>query len=264
MTGLIFGVVAVACLVYLLPAFLSRRDPVVEQGQGSLDDFARAMIVIRRASDPFDVDNDPDLELSTPLMREAARFEIRRSALTAARRRRIGLLVHLGLVVAGTVSYFVWSLPWWVLLIGPVLLAIWIVVSRWSVVVVNRRLEAITQRVRQAWEEQTVTLQADDSLIDHNEMSIEISAPIGRTLGSLLDPIPVAPATYVSKPLMPRSVRTIDLSAPIGFSQPPLPITAEGPVDEQGRAALDRAPGPGQLPLPGAEDTGDLPRAVGE
>lgn len=49
-------------------------------------------------------------------------------------------------------------------------------------------------------------------------------------MGSLWDPIPITRPTYVSAPLAPRTVRTIDLSAPV----PPAaatPVTAD-PIEE--------------------------------
>ena len=50
-----------------------------------------------------------------------------------------------------------------------------------------------------------------------------------RTTSSLWDPIPVVEPNYMSKPLMPRTVRTIDLSAPVApMATPPI---AEVPVE---------------------------------
>ena len=46
-----------------------------------------------------------------------------------------------------------------------------------------------------------------------HEFSVDLTAP--ETTGPLWDPIPVIALTYVSKPLVPRTVRTIDLSAPV-------------------------------------------------
>ena len=76
------------------------------------------------------------------------------------------------------------------------------------------------------------------------------------TTGALWEPIPVTPATYVSQPLLPRTVRTIDLSAPVAASAPVVP-TADNPAEAvQEKDASD-------------EHTADIiaefrPRAIGE
>jgi hypothetical protein len=62
-----------------------------------------------------------------------------------------------------------------------------------------------------------------DDIADH-EHSIELSVPI-VPVGSLWDPIPITRPTYVSKPLASRTVRTIDLSAPVPAAS--LPVTAD-------------------------------------
>ena len=49
--------------------------------------------------------------------------------------------------------------------------------------------------------------------------------------GALWDPVPITMPTYVSKPLAPRTVRTIDLSGPTVAARPPdpVPVTADPP-----------------------------------
>ena len=71
--------------------------------------------------------------------------------------------------------------------------------------------------------------QADD-VASGAGMSKYLAGSIGESLGSLWDPIPVTPTTYVSRPLLPRSVRTIDLAAPVASSELGVPVTAERPV----------------------------------
>ena len=86
------------------------------------------------------------------------------------------------------------------------------------------------------------------------EISVDLSMP--TTTGALWEPIPVTPATYVSQPLLPRTVRTIDLSAPVAAPAPVVP-TADNPAEAvQEKDASD-------------EHTADIiaefrPRAIGE
>ncbi|MFT3970876.1 MAG: hypothetical protein QM695_11525 [Micropruina sp.] len=124
------------------------------------------------------------------------------------------------------------------------LVLVFLVVARFSVRVMRRDLDARARRVREAGDEKTVAIAVLSQDEGAAEASIELSAPISRP-GSLWDPIPITAPTYVSKPLAPRTVRTIDLSAPAIVPASGLPVTAE--------------PLPSQI-----EDDGDQRRAVGE
>ena len=66
--------------------------------------------------------------------------------------------------------------------------------------------------------------------------------------GSLWEPIPITAPTYMSRPLAPRTVRTIDLSAPVP-SGSGVPVTADAPEGADYRLEAEE---PGR------------PRAVGE
>ena len=52
-----------------------------------------------------------------------------------------------------------------------------------------------------------------------------------KEAGALWDPVPITVPTYVSKPLAPRTVRTIDLSGPgvTASARPQVPVTADAP-----------------------------------
>lgn len=53
--------------------------------------------------------------------------------------------------------------------------------------------------------------------------------------GRLWEPVPITVPTYVSKPLAPRTVRTIDLSGPpvSAPNEPALPVTADPPGTDE-------------------------------
>lgn len=255
LAGVIFGTLAIAWIAYLVPEFLARRGQVDQLDQAAIDQFAESMQVVRRSGDsPSGFLTDSGAEVSTPHTRRAARHDLRQLSRISTKRRRVGLLVHLGLVIAGVVLPFVLPIShWWTAL--PVgLLVGWLVVSRISVVSVGRLLAEARAEIDFGDEEDTIVI-AEAPVVEtaassaaETERSIEITGPIGETLGSLWDPIPVTPTTYVSRPLLPRSVRTIDLSAPVAASELGVPVTAEKP-------SLD------QPELPGLRQ---LPRAVGE
>lgn len=243
-TGLIFGVVVVAWLAYLVPWYLSHRDQTPADDHDPTEVFARAAKVLK----PVDIasDDDPDVDVSTPLTRLARRRDIGMTARRAAVRRRRGLLAMalgavalLGTTIAGLTL-------WWTPLAGLGVLLAWVVVSRLSVLRLHRRLDDRLHEIVAGDEEQTVAIALDQAPSgpgdegDH-EHSVEISAPIAHL--SLWDPIPVAAATYVQRPLTARTVRTIDLSAPVVADVRTEPVTA------------------GDDTLP---DSGDARRAVNE
>lgn len=243
-SGLIFAVIVVMWLAYLVPTFAARRSQHVEEEVE--EPFSDSMTVLRRSSDPFSDEPDPDLEVSTPLTRAAARFEVRRSHRIAARRRRRVLLGLLGAAGLTTLLSVMGTLPVWAIAIPLVLLVGFVLVARFSVVTLNRTLDARMARIDRGWEEDTISFEVPADLReDASEHSIELSAPVVPS-GSLWDPIPVIAPTYVSKPMVPRTIRTIDLSMPAVRAPDPTPVVAEAREDAAPAAAQER------------------PRAVGE
>lgn len=257
LTGVIFGTIVVAWIAYLVPWYLWRREPGAHLDDETIDGFADSMQVIRRGSDGFggqDFLADSGADVSTPLMRRAARFDHRRASQMAVRRRRMGLLVHLGLVVVGLIVPFfapfshVWSLV-------PVgLLVVFVILSRVSTVTVNRMIAERQDSVACTSAEPTVLIApgADEQTAaqaQETERSVRLSDD-PDTISSLWDPIPVTPTAYTSRPLLPRSVRTIDLSAPVSSSELRVPVTADTPVEEPRGSRQDELP--------------DMPRAAGE
>ena len=166
------------------------------------------------------------VEVSTPLTRRSELTELRLHAAAAARRRRgiaLGLavlwLLFVLLSIAGVLS------PWSALLPTGALAA-FLAVARFSVRTMQTSLDARADRVHNGFgEEDTMVLDLgrDEESV---EISVDLSAP--HHAGALWDPIPVTAPTYVSKPLVPRTVRTIDLSAPIVATTPVVP-TADNP-----------------------------------
>src|SRR5690606_15407412 len=145
--------------------------------------------------------------------------------------------------------------PWWAVLVPVGLIAAFVVVARVGVRAMQRRFDARAAGVTEGWgdeEDTTVIAVAAPEKEDSKEFSVDLSAP--RATGALWDPIPVTAPTYGSKPLVPRTVRTIDLSAPV-VAQAPVVPTADRPDLDVERIEL--------------EDTESVvhefrPRAVGE
>lgn len=250
LAGLIFGAIAIAWIVYLVPYILARREQDFPLDQNVIDQFAESMQLVRRGGEPapgYLIDSGA--EVSTPLTRRAARHNFRQASRIARQRRRRGLILNLLLLAAGVVLPFVLPISrWWTALPAALLIG-WLVLSRISVVTLERMLAAVRAQIEFGDEEQTIVIgeHSEDetvALVTETERSVEITGPSSDTLGSLWDPIPVTPTTYVSRPLLPRSVRTIDLSAPVASSEL-RPVIAERPAEQ-------------------VSDEDDLPRAVGE
>ena len=118
---------------------------------------------------------------------------------------------------------------WWTVAIPGGLLVAFVAVARFSVVAMHRSLDARAAALDKGFDdaEDTTVIDLTDAEETHSvEISVDLSVP--PSIGPLWDPIPVTPATYVSQPLLPRTVRTIDLSAPV-VAAPVVP-TADGPA----------------------------------
>lgn len=235
-SGLIFAILVVGWLAYLIPWLAARRETVEEDPL--TDRFADSMTILKRSSDPFAAEShDPLLEVSTPLTRSAGVHEIRELYRLAARRRLRVVLSLLTLTLVGAALLALQpvpgvTLPWWVPVIPAGLLVTFLVVARFSVVSLNKVLDARMERLHAGWMNETLALDVSPlrQPVQHTdqdaEHSIELSGPIEST-GSLWDPIPVTTPTYVSKPMVPRTVRTIDLSMPTLTAPDVRPVTAE-------------------------------------
>ena len=235
-SGLIFAILVVGWLAYLIPWLASRRETADDEVV--TDRFADSMTILKRSSDPLATEShDPLLEVSTPLTRSAGVHEIRESHRLAARRRLRVVLTLLTFTLLGVGLFAlqpvpVVSVPWWVPVVPAGLLVAFLVVARFSVVSLNKVLDARMARVTAGWQNETIAIDVSPlrpavaQRTDDAEHSIELSGPIEST-GSLWDPIPVTTPTYVSKPMVPRSVRTIDLSMPTAAAADAYPVTAE-------------------------------------
>jgi hypothetical protein len=224
---LVFGVIAAAWLAYLVPYFLERRTDHALDHEEPAEPFSASVTIVRRGSSLASAEQGTAV-VSTPLTRRAALYELAQIDRAAARRRRQVLYFLLAAEVAVSVLAVVGLGAWWTPAVPLLLIAGFVVVARVSVKAMRRDLAARAARIEEAVEEQTIAIEVLDDPVADQESSVELSAPITRP-GSLWDPIPITAPTYVSKPLSPRTVRTIDLSAPVPAPRLSTPVTAEAP-----------------------------------
>lgn len=227
MTGVIFAMIAAFWLVYLIPYYLSHRGDA-DDGEVEIP-FTPSAVTIVRSGESLAQADAGIAEVSTPLTRSAQLRELRLIDEHAAQRRRrvliFLLLVQLG--VAGLAYFGIGA--WWGAAMPAGLLMLFLIVARFSVRTMRADLDRRAQRIKQSFDEETVALALTEQ--DGHEHSVELSVPLG-SLGSLWDPVPITRPTYVSTPLAPRTVRTIDLSAPVPSAPVLAPVVAETPADE--------------------------------
>jgi hypothetical protein len=241
-TGVIFGAIAIAWLAYLVPHFVRKRDDeAVVDADDPAERFAQSMRVVQHGTAPLldqDLSEIGTYEVSTPLTRRAAVADLRRLETVAALRRRrvlLGLMAVLSLVVGLAGAQLV---PWWSTAIPGGLLVLFFVVSRFSVIAMRRSLDARYADIQRGGEEVTVFINRAKvkaaktaGTVAADEKPAEDKKP---AVGALWDPVPITVPTYVSKPLAPRTVRTIDLSGPAGTlgAAAQHPVTADAhPAD---------------------------------
>jgi hypothetical protein len=238
-TGLIYAAIAFAWLAYLVPNYLRRKEDSTATEPDPHDRFSDSVRIIRSGSAPLldqDLAEMAEFEISTPLTRRAAIRELRRLDQTAALRRRRVLLVLMILLTAAVVVWATGLVSWWVMAIPAGLVVAFFGVSRFTVAAMRRDLDERYAEIRRGSDETTVLLnrRAVADLIRTGKSDAEPSIKISSKSGGLWEPLPITMPTYVSKPLAPRTVRTIDLATP-ELSQPihqDGPVTADRPVPQ--------------------------------
>jgi hypothetical protein len=239
-TGLIFAGIAIAWLAYLVPHFVRRRDGEPDVELEAVDPFSDSVRILRNGTAPL-LDQDlaelREFEVSTPVTRRAAIADLRRlERVAASRRRRVlsGLFAVLCAVIS--VCSMSW-LPWWTVAVPGGLVLLFVVVSRVSVRAMRRDLDARFVAISRGSDEKTVLISRKDAVAGAKDKKAKKAkakdAKDAEGKPGLWDPLPITVPTYVSKPLAPRTVRTIDLSAPdvTSSGRQSVPVTADAPAE---------------------------------
>lgn len=226
LAGLLIAALLVAGLAFAIPWISAQRPSADDLAEEPTERFSQSMRILQR--DVVDFGN-PEA-VSTPLTRAAEFYGLHMTAKMAARRRRIVLLTLTLVAVVLAVVAGLGHLPWWTVLVPTGMIVVFLGIARFTVVNMHRRLDAYADSVEAGFgdDEDTVVIDTTDEDTQSIEFSVDLSAPRGR--GIFWDPVPVTAATYVQQPLLPRTVRTIDLSAPVVESTPLVP-TADHPDD---------------------------------
>jgi hypothetical protein len=249
-TGLIFGAIAIAWLAYLVPHFARRRDDEVADEADPANRFSDSMRILRRGTAPLldqDLAEIGSFEVSTPMTRRAAIDDLRRLERLAATRRRRVLLALLAVFTAVLGLSLAHFAPVWVAGLPGGLLTLFVVVARISVIRLRKSLDARYADICAGSDESTVFLSRRD-VPKAAPGKGGAAASAGKT-GTLWDPVPITMPTYVSKPLAPRTVRTIDLSGPevTAAAQHAVPVTAD-PRPAASKEASVRDAGDDEMP----------------
>lgn len=222
LTGLIFGAIAAIWLVFLVPYFLRQRGEDLEAGESEVPFSAAVTIVTPGASL---AEADPGTaEVSTPLTRRAQLRELTQiDARAAQRRSRVLLVLLLGQLIVATLV-LLQLLLWWSVIIPAGLIVVFLMIARFSVRAMRADLSRRAAAIRECSSEDTIAISLSPADVAKHAHAVELTGPI-TPVGSLWEPIPITRPTYVSKPLPARTVRTVDLSAPV--VAPALPVTAD-------------------------------------
>ena len=217
-TGLIFGAIAAVSLLYLVPYMLGRREVAEDVLDAEL--VTSDVVTIVHTGDDLAI-ADEGVDASTPDTREERLRELREIDRRAAR-RRMRVLVVLGvmLVVSGVLGA-VGIGQWWEALIPAGMILVFVVVARVSVRRLRADLRTRAERIMSNADEATVAIRLTPEAVAEHAHEVELTGPVVG-VGSLWDPLPIARPTYVSTPIAPRTVRTIDLTPPR-----PSPVLAE-------------------------------------
>lgn len=245
------GVAVVAAFAIAIPALLNTRGAATMEGEDPAERFSITMQIVRRDVMDFIADSDA-AEVSTPLTRKAELTELRLLSKEAAvRRARIALALLVLTVVTGLLTMLRIT-PLWSFAVPGLLLIGFLGASPVLVKMMHRRFDERRRRAVEGFQEgeDTTVLGSDERDEDDDLEDDEDSAGFADSQqGNLWDPIPVTTPTYVSQPLAPRTVRTIDLAAPV--TPPPVVPTADHPdenlVADAPSEEIDTEPGPGGL-----------------
>ena len=221
-------VIAAAWLVYLVPLFLNRQENGLLDEVEPGEPFTASVTIVRRGT-RLDSAEPGTAVVSTPLNRRAALRQLDRIEARAASRRRIVLALLLVATIVVGAGVGLSRLPWWSVLIPGALIGVFLAVARFTVKAMRASLAQHAAKIRATEDvvEETVGITSLDDGGGVHDGSIDLTAPIEVT-ASLWEPAPITMPTYVQKPLAPRTVRTIDLSAPVSVPQG-VPVTADAP-----------------------------------
>ena len=232
---MIFAAIAIAWIAYLVPHFARNRegDPVEAETE-PIDRFSESMRVVRHGRAPLldqDLGEIGTFEVSTPQTRRAAVNELRRLEQVAADRRRRVLLTLMAVLSLTVGVCAVGYLPWWATAVSGGLVIGFFVLARVSVRAMRRSLDARFAAINTGGKEMTIFLARKDLAAVVETEAGAVPTVEANKIGALWDPVPITMPTYVSKPLAPRTVRTIDLSGPdvTSSTRHPGPVTADAP-----------------------------------
>lgn len=224
LAGLLIAALLVAGLAFAVPWISAQRHNPDDLAEEPTERFSQSMRILQRDVVEY---GDPSA-VSTPLTRASEFYGLHMTAKQAAKRRLVVLASLAGTGVVLGVLTALGILPWWSALVPVALIAVFLGIARFSVVDMHRRLDAYAASLETGFgdDEDTEVIELQQEDTEPTEFSVDLSAPTGR--GAFWDPVPVTAPTYVQQPLLPRTVRTIDLSAPVVASTPLVP-TADRP-----------------------------------
>lgn len=242
LAGILIVALLFGGLLFAIPWMSEQRvlSELELEAEEPADRFSQSMRILQQ--DVMDL-GDPSA-VSTPLTRAAERYGLAATARHAAKRRSIVLVTLLcSSAVLGVGAVLGW-VPNWSPLLTLGLVAVFVGIARFTVVSMHRRFDSYAASLDRGFceDEDTVVIELVEEESFSAEFSVDLEAPVAK--GSFWESVPVTAPTYVQKPLLPRTVRTIDLSSPVADSALTVP-TADHPdaIVEEESAPMPRVVG---------------------
>ena len=219
--GLIFAFVVALWAAYFVPLAVKRYDEAAKSTS-----FEKFSSLTRVVADPTE---SREVQTVAPVVTAHRPRITREAARVAARRRRNTLMVlTAGLVLTSALAFFGF-VPRWSIVIPTTLIAAFLVAARLMVrseLGLNQGRETHESAVQIDEDENTVVLSHQFEDVDPNrkhvmertpleadalEERLEIAVPVNTQTGTpTWEPLPVTVPTYVTKPRVGRTIRTIE------------------------------------------------------
>jgi len=235
LAGPVIAILVVALLVLVL--WVLRAHGQAELRAAADSESSGKETIVVRTGEP-DQDEPTGDKISTPQIRVATRHEMDVTERSTVRQRRFWMMVSVILALAAVwvVSASPMLSNWW-LFVSPAILGIAVAASHANLTFVETQLEQRLQAIESGNDEKTTVIEANEVPPVENrprgrrvqeETSIELSQPMSE-LPSVSKPLPMSPQTYVNKPVLPRSMWVVDLSA--GKPSNDFPVSADKPQE---------------------------------
>jgi len=179
LAGIVISVLVLAVLAFGLPWLSVHRDDIDALDGDPAERFSGSMRILRENTIADYDEDEPPVEVSTPLTRRAELTELRLMARAAAMRRR-RMVTVLGVITLLCLGLSVFNIvPGWAVAIPVVALVAFLVSARAGVKQMHRRFDEKAAQVKAGYTdgESTSMMKAVEEEETSREFSVDLTAP---------------------------------------------------------------------------------------